>query len=622
MCGIAAILCPRPRKPQAGLAQAMADAMEHRGPDDRGSWEGPGAALGNRRLAVLDLSAAGHMPMADPTGRYVITYNGEVYNYRELRAELEGLGHSFTTETDTEVVMRAVAQWGDAALLRLNGMFAFALHDRQAGSTLLARDRFGVKPLYYTRIDDELLAASEVKAFLKHPSFRVEVDLRALREYFTYQNLYSDRTLFLGVRMLLSGHAMRVGPDGQLRTWRWWDFDMRHQLDPVTVSPREAAIEVRRLFEQAVKRQMVSDVPLGSFLSGGMDSGSIVAVASRHVPRLRTFTAGFELEGAKGVEATFDERAAAETMAAAFGTQHYEQVLQPQDMRDVLERLIWHLEDPRVGMCWQDWCANELASRFVTVCLSGAGGDELFGGYPWRYAAVAEATDAASFVAEAYRYWQRLVPEAEHAAVFAPSVMEATAGYSPRHDLEAVLQDAPVRAGAWTDLALYLDFKTFLHGLMVVGDKLSSAHSLEQRVPFLDNDLVDYAAKLPADYKVDASRGDVHHEARLRVSNDGKLVLRDAMNGLIPEGIRLRRKQGFSPPDATWYAGPNLPFIWDTLLSPAAQSPAYFARGFVERIVDEHASGKANHRLLLWSLLSFEMWCRQFRPAEPGAAKI
>ena len=420
----------------SAIARRMTDAIAHRGPDGDGLWvEGP-VALGHRRLAIIDLSPAGAQPMQSRDGRYVISYNGEIYNYRELRVALEARGCQFHSRSDTEVLLQALSEWGVAnALSRLNGMFAFALWDRHERALTLGRDRYGVKPLYYASIVSALLFGSEVKALLQHPALRPEINLPGLFEYFTFQNFFTDQTLFSGVRLLPAGCWLRVDLDDQPnagpRVHRYWDYDFQ---EPVRASSDEEYLEeLDFLFRQAVSRQLVSDVEVGSYLSGGMDSGSITAIAARQLPLLRTFTCGFDLSSASGIELNFDERRTAERMSYLFGTEHYEMVLKAGDMERVMPRLARHLEEPRVGQSYPNFYVAQLASKFNKVVLAGTGGDELFGGYPWRYYRAVVNDDFEHYIDKYYHYWQRLIPNKLIQRVFCACFRRGEARLDPRY---------------------------------------------------------------------------------------------------------------------------------------------------------------------------------------------
>jgi asparagine synthase (glutamine-hydrolysing) len=331
-------------------------------------------------VPAATLTPAGHQPMATAQNQYVITYNGEVYNFQELRMELEALGHQFRSLSDTEVVLYAYKEWGAKCLDKLNGHFAFAIWDKAKQELFLARDRYGTKPLYYTFAGPYFIFASEQKAILTHPAVKREIDLEALLEYFTFQNLFTDKTLLKDIKLFPAGSWATIPLSFQhsaLIFHRYWTWYFCEPERPLTES--EYIEELDRLFRQAVNRQLVSDVDVGAYLSGGMDSGSITAIAAKQLPYMKTFTCGFDLSSASGIELSFDERVKAEAMSARFKTEHYEMVLKAGDMERVLPRLAWHLEEPRVGQSYPNFYAAKLASKFVKVVLSGAGGDELFG---------------------------------------------------------------------------------------------------------------------------------------------------------------------------------------------------------------------------------------------------
>ncbi len=623
MCGIAGILNQTGAAVSPVVLRRMADALAHRGPDGEGAYINGPIGLAHRRLAIIDLSPAGHQPMVTPDGRYVLSYNGEVYNFQELRLELEALGHQFRSRTDSEVVLHAWAEWGEKSLLRLNGMFAFALWDTRRRELVLARDRYGIKPLYYAHCHDAFLFGSEVKAILAHPSFSTEMDREALLEYMTFQNFFTDRTLFKEVRLLPAGSFMRVTAQAgdTVTTGRYWDFNF---IEPTESATEQDYIdEFDRLFRQAVSRQLNADVPVGCYLSGGMDSGSITAVAASQVPYIKTFTVGFDLSSASGIEMGCDERRRAEAMSYHFKTEHYEMVLKAGDMERCLPQLVWHLEEPRVGQSYPNFYAAKLASRFGKVVLSGAGGDELFAGYPWRYyrAVVNDSFD--HYIDKYYAYWQRLIPNTTIRTVFAPIWKDVSHVWTRDIFRDVFAQHASelTRPEDYINHSLYFEAKTFLHGLLVVEDKLSMSHGLETRVPLLDNDLVDLAMRVPARFKL----GNLGEVVRLNENEpgektqkyfqrtrDGKLLLRKAMRRYIPAEIAEGEKQGFSAPDASWFRGDSIDYVRRRLCRDHARIYNFLDGSAVRALVDEHIQGKQNRRLLIWSLLCLEEWCRLF----------
>jgi asparagine synthase (glutamine-hydrolysing) len=625
MCGIAGFLNLDGAPADAGIAAAMRDAVAHRGPDGSGLHVDGPVGLGHRRLAIIDLSAGAAQPMQSPNGRWTIVYNGETYNFRELRAPLERAGWSFRTQSDTEVLIAGAAIWGVRELARrIDGMAAFALWDAAEQRLYLVRDRFGVKPLYLWRTSGRIAFASEIKAFLAHPEFRVRLNPAALREYFTFQNLFRSHTLFAGVEHLPPATILAVGMRSESQE-TYWDYNFSR---PEPIESEEAATVLERLMAEAVQRQLVSDVPVGAYLSGGMDSGTLVALASRRIPRMQTFTAGFEMSQIEGTEAGFDERHSAELMANIYRTEHYEQVINAGDVRWSLPKVVWHLEDLRLGMSYPNYYIARLASKFVKVCLSGAGGDELFGGYPWRYYRVFRSIDRNDYLASYYKFWQRLTSVEDRKALFGAAADDEAEMFDV---FGSVYHDSPALSFATPEdhiyASLYFECRTFLSGLLLVGDKLSMASGLEERFPFLDNALVDFAMRLPAEHKL----ADLEH--MLSIDEDaihkkvlaeeaffgGKSCLRKAMAHVLPESIVQRRKQGFSSPEASWYRGENADYVQEVLLNGELASSAFLDPDFIRSSVDDHMSNRANRRLLIWSFLSFEYWCRIFLNGERPA---
>lgn len=621
MCGIVGIYHFKQQAVSGVILNQMNEAMLHRGPDGDGIWVDGHIGLAHRRLAIIDLSAHGHQPMMCESGRYIISYNGEVYNFRELRITLEALGHQFHSATDTEVVLKAFAQWGHQAIPKFNGMFAFAIWDTQEKTLTLARDRYGIKPLYYTIVNQQLLFASEIKAILQHPDATCMIDYQALAEYLSFQNFISPNTLFKGVEILAPGHILTIQQD-QIKTKQYWDFDFRQNND--AISREECSEELERLIQQAVNRQLVSDVDIGAYLSGGMDSAAITAIAAKQLPYLKTFTCGFDLSSASGLEQDFDERKDAEHMSYLFKTEHYEMVLKAGDMERCMNTLAYHVEEPRVGQSYPNFYAAKLASKFGKVVLAGTGGDEIFAGYPWRYYPQVASTSQDHFLKNYFQFWQRLFKEEEHPALFAPiqsELKEFSAFNRFKHIFHGTNHDIDNSPDNYINQCLYYEAKTFLHGLLIIEDKLSMAHSLESRVPFLDNDLVDFALKIPAEYKLGnlqtaykALQQQENIDALLQKNKDGKLIFRDAMKNHLPASIINKTKQGFSAPDSSWFKGESIGYIRDKFIHSPSRIYEFLDKATVQRKINEHLTGQHNNRLIIWSLLSLEKWCEQFNP--------
>lgn len=607
MCGIAGYFQTDGMPASHAVLEKMLAAVAHRGPDGKGSWLVDGVALGHTRLAIIDLSDGGRQPMQTPCGRYTITYNGEIYNYLELKTELRALGHRFQSESDTEVILIAILEWGiDDAIKRLNGIFALALWDAGEKRLHLARDRFGVKPLYWTWSGQRLVFGSEIKALVAHTEVDAQLNPDGLREYLTFQNFHSAQTLFKGIEMLPPGSILTVaqGQDSCPAARRY--YALRFQGVEFEQSAEDYREELRHLFRQAVERQLISDVEVAGFLSGGIDSGAIVSIASQAVEQMHTFTCGFDLSSASGMEVFFDERREAEMMSAIFATQQYEIVLKSGDMERVFPALVRSLEEPRVGQSYPNYLVSRLAAKFNKVVLAGTGGDELFGGYPWRYAqSLGPDTDATR--ENTFRYWHRLFAPDEVDRALAPIAGQLT-GPSPREIFDGLFPglgaDAPIDERL--NAVMTYEANTFLPGLLVVEDKVSMAHGLETRVPFLDNDLVDFACRLPVGLKVDTGLladcvGGTGAEPPA-----GKVLLREVVSELVPQKIAKARKQGFSAPDATWFRGASIEFVKSRILDDKAKIYDIISKDYVTNRLEEHFSGQRNNRLLIWSLLHIE----------------
>ncbi|MCG3651922.1 asparagine synthase (glutamine-hydrolyzing) [Aliarcobacter butzleri] len=660
MCGIVGALSLNRPTINVNYIKSMADKIAHRGPDDAGylcfhtgarhnkkisfyqnltdekfkniedmlpTIESNSAQrelhshdydlyMGHRRLSILDVSYAGHQPMSDLSKNIWIAYNGEIYNFKELRIELEELGHRFKSQTDTEVIIYAYIEWGIECIKRFNGMFAFSLYDNFNKKFYLCRDRYGIKPVYYHITQDKtFIYASEIKSILEYKDYKSEVDKEALLEYFTFQNIFTNKTLHKDIQILEAGHYFEIDLlSKEIEKKQYWDFDFSQ---PETIKDeREYIEELDRLFTQAVQRQLISDVPVGSYLSGGMDSGSITAIASNHFQKsndfLKTFTVGFDLSSASGMELSFDERAKSEYMSYMFKTEHYEMVLKSGDMERCMNNFAYHLEEPRVGQSYPNYYASKLASKFVKVVLSGAGGDELFAGYPWRYYKAVNNDSFDNYIDKYYGFWKRLIPNKDIQNVFSP-ILKDTKVWTK--DIFASVFKTPVNVQTpeeYINHSLYFEAKTFLHGLLVVDDKLSMAHSLETRVPFLDNDLVDFAQKIPVKFKLanlnKVIKMDENEIGKMQKTNDGKVILRKAMSKYIPEDIHKAVKQGFSSPDNSWFKGESIDFVKAKLLNSDANIYKYMDKDATQKLINEHLEGKQNRRLFVWSLLNFEEW--------------
>ena len=663
MCGIVGVLSLYKKTINLRYLKPMADKISHRGPDDAGylcfnsgtldkknktfykyftekKFENKSNPLpvidsesfrrelysqnfdlymGHRRLSILDVSYAGHQPMSDSSKNIWISYNGEIYNFKQLRSELKKFGHIFKSNSDTEVIIYAYKQWGINCLKKFNGMFAFSLYDNLKKKFYLCRDRYGIKPIYYHLTKDKTLVyASEIKSILEYNEVNTEINKSSLIEYFTFQNFFTNNTLHKNIHILEAGNYIEINlVSKKLKQHQYWDFNFSNPQN--IKDEREYEEELSRLFSKAVESQLVSDVSVGSYLSGGMDSGSITAIASNIFKKsnnsLKTFTIGFDLTSASGIELSFDERKEAKYMSNKFKTEHYEMILKSGDMEKSLPKLAYHLEEPRVGQSYPNYYAAELASKHVKVVLSGAGGDELFGGYPWRYYKASNNKNFEDYIDKYYVFWQRLIPNQYIEKIFSP-IKKDIENIWTKDIFQSVFKNSILAKTTedYINQSLYFEAKTFLHGLLVVEDKLSMSHSIETRVPFLDNELVDFAQKIPAKYKLGnlnkVIKMNENEISKIIKTNDGKMILRKVMSNYIPDDIVKAEKQGFSAPDKSWFKGESIDFVKAKLLNKKAKIYKYLDKAVVKKLINDHLDGKQNRRLFIWSLLNFEEWIR------------
>lgn len=605
MSGIVGILNFNHQPVLRDQLKAMTDILKHRGPDGEGHYIDGHVGLGHRQLATVDLNRADTQPLNTSDGRFTITYNGTIYNLINLQRELKARGYQFHSQTAAETILNAYTEWGPQCVKRFNGMFALAIWDTKKQQLFLARDRYGIKPLYYHIGHKGFVFASENKAIFvsglyPHPI----LDKVGLVEYLTFQNFFTDRTLFQDIQLLMPGHYAILDAGHCLKKTIYWDFDFN---TPLKISEAEAIEETDRLFQQAVQRQLIGHIPVNAYLSGGIDSGAITMVASRILPSMKTFTIGFDLSSASGLELSFDERTKAEHISYLAKTEHYEMVLKAGDMERCMDKYVWHLEEPRVGQSYPNYYAAKLASKFGKIVLTGAGGDELFGGYPWRYFHTDHPIMFDDFIDQYYIKWQRLLPNKVLRELLAP-IWEDVQHVWTRDifaDVFGTIVKERLTPTECLNHSFYLEAKTFLHGLLVVEDKLSMAHGLETRAPFLDNDLVDFAMKIPASFKVKKKVVQVDENdlaSKNKAYWSGKNILRKTLERYLDKSVTQYKKQGFSSPDASWFRGESIEYV-KTALTPASMPTTLFNTSIIEQILQKHITGEQNYRLAIWSLL-------------------
>ena len=644
MCGLTGFFRPLERAPlthdESAALRAMNAAITHRGPDEDGFYEGPGVALAARRLSIIDI-AASHQPQVGPSGRTFCVFNGEIYNFRAIRDELIGLGHTFTTEGDTELLPHGYEAWGMEGLLeRLNGMFAFAIYDERSHELFLARDRLGIKPLYVGEFDGTWVFGSELKGLLPHPAVRREVDAGALARYLVLEYVPSPRSIYRGVGKLEPAHYMRIGPDGRASRHRWWTLRYTRDRDgwthPEIPLPKLGADTYtdwshRLLFalREAVRARLVSEVPIGALLSGGVDSSAVSALMSELVPDLRSFSIAFD-------EQSFDESKWSQAVADRIGSRHTSRVFRSEDFTDALNAVRGFQDEPfadaSILPTW--FLSRTVKEEGVTVVLTGDGADELFAGYPTylaqqmahrvqtvpgarflmrggaklldrvpsSYENITPEYMARRFLAGAplsparrQASWLGAFMEPEMQRVLHPDVFGEVDEEAPFGELEAHHAFAGAQGGDFLERLTYLDLRTYMgDDILVKVDRASMANSLEARTPFLDHRLVELSARIPPHLKLNGRRG--------------KYILKRAIRPRLPHGVVDRRKKGFGMPVAKWLHGPWRDLLLDTLGGGRAEATGLFVQAEVDRLVDEHLSGRRDRRKPLWSLLMFLWW--------------
>ena len=631
MCGIAGFVDQGDfsAEERTAILTRMCQVIFHRGPDDQGIQVNGPVGLGMRRLSIIDL-AGGHQPMSGEDGTVTIVFNGEIYNFHELHEQLKARGHQFKTNSDTESIVHCYEEFSDACVKHLRGMFVFAIWDAKSKTLLLARDRAGKKPLYYTRTArGSFIFGSELKSILEHPDVEREIDLEALDAYVTLGYVPDPLSIFRGIHKLPPGHTLTYSQD-KITLKQYWDFT----YEPAPVRTEEAYVEeLRVLLEDAVRARLISDVPLGAFLSGGIDSSTVVALMAKLMGQpVKTFSIGFR-------EDSYNELKYARMTAEKYGTDHHEFFVTPE-ICEIADELVWHFDEPFADpSAIPTYMVSKLAREHVTVALSGDGGDELFGGYE-RY------------LVERNRRMFAQLPKAFRENVMHPLSMRLPHGARGRNLLHNLALDpvhryldsvsvftsmnrsllysadfkrdlenehsatasfldhaSKVKTGADLDLLLYTDSKTYLPGdILTKVDRMSMAASLETRAPLLDQKLIDFVTRIPAALKI--------------VGNETKYILKKAVKGLVPEEIMTRPKQGFGLPLAKWINQELRGRIRDTLTEPITRQRGYFEPSYIKVLLDEHERGRRDHSYSLWALLMLELWHRQFLDAKPAHVPV
>ncbi len=620
MCGICGIVHRKSDSPvDPHDIKNMCDVITHRGPDDEGKFVSNNVGLGMRRLSIIDLST-GAQPIFNEDRSIAIVFNGEIYNHQNLRHELQAKGHVFVTKTDTEAILHAYEEYGADCVTKLNGMFGFAIWDSRKHRLFVARDRIGIKPMYYYCDQEQFVFGSELKSIVQVPSVPRNIEPRALDTFLTFEYIPSPYSIFRNVFKLPPGHWLMY-ENGQVKTQQYWHLEYQRSSH----SSRQLQQNLQELLEDAVRVRLMSDVPLGAFLSGGLDSSSIVAMMCRaSSDKVKSFSIGFD-------DTTYNELPYARAVASHFGTEHFEEIITP-DVASLTEKILWMLDEPFGDFSvFPTYLVSQMARKNVTVVLSGDGGDELLAGYDTyiaqqvarRYAklpaflrkgaiepivnAMPPTDKKKGFINKSRRFvegarlsgdlqhvrWMIFLQQAEKELLYADDFRRSLNGY----DSHGFIRDyfRQVSTGNPLDEQEYVDIKTYLvDNILVKVDRMSMANSLEARVPFLDHRFVEFAATLPSEMRL--------------FKNRTKHILKESLRDVLPLNIIERGKEGFSIPIKNWVKKELKPHMMDALSERNVKDKGYFNPNYVNRLVQEHLVGRENHSHRLWALMVFHMW--------------
>ncbi len=620
MCGICGVIHRKKDHPvQFADVKKMCDVIKHRGPDDEGQYVHDNVGLGMRRLSIIDLSS-GHQPIFNEDRSMAIVFNGEIYNHKDIRKDLEPKGHVFTTHTDTEVIIHAYEEWGVDCVQKLNGMFGFAIWDGRKDRLFLARDRLGIKPMYYYVDDNQLAFGSELKSIVQLDSVPREIEPKALDTFLTLEYIPSPYSIFKNIFKLPPGHWM-LYENGETKIRQYWQLN--YQRSHASTAELERRLE--ELLEDAVNIRLMSDVPLGAFLSGGLDSSSIVAMMSRRQKdQVKSFSIGFD-------EATYNELPYARAIAEKFKTEHFEEIITP-DAASLTEKILWMLDEPFGDFSvFPTYLVSEMARKNVTVVLSGDGGDELLAGYDTyiaqgvarRYAklpaflrkgaiepivnALPPTEKKKGFINKSKRFiegarlpdflqhvrWMIFLQSAEKDLLYSSDFSRSLNGYNSHGFIQEYFSQ--VTSSDPLDQMEYVDIKSYLvDDILVKVDRMSMANSLEARVPFLDHRFVEFAATIPSELRLNGKRT--------------KHILKSSLQHELPMNIIERGKEGFSIPIKNWVKNELKPMMMQALSEQNVKDKGFFDPQFVNRLVDEHLKGRENHSHRIWALMVFHMW--------------
>jgi asparagine synthase (glutamine-hydrolysing) len=585
------------------LLSSMLESINHRGPDDRGTHLNNSFSIGHNRLSIIDLSEKGKNPIWNENKTICIIFNGEIYNYEELKKDFEAKGHKFKTKTDTEVILHGFEEYKEKILDKLNGMFAFAIYNLKTNEIFIARDRLGIKPLYYYFDGQNFMFASEIKAILQNKKIKRIPNYETITEYLTFQNILDEKTFFKGINILLPGNYLRFN-NNNLEIKEYWKPEFKYKKR----NYQELLKEFRETFKNSIKRHMTSDVPVGSYLSGGFDSASVTTLASKEIPeKINTFTCKFDIKG------EFDETPCARAVAKQIGANNFEIEVTKEDFLKNIKKTIYHMDEPRVGIpVIAQYHLSELVSKHIKVVLTGHSGDELFAGYP-VFQAKTYKNNLKNFLkilkdkkrlnllyylllpklySEIKHGLIVIFPEKEKKKLLTKEFLKKTKNYNPHKAIKKVIGNENLTE---IEKLQYLYLKTYLPGLFIAEDKMGMAHSIEARIPFCDNEMVDFALSIPIQQKLK--------------NNELKGIIKNGMKGIIPKILYEQEKRGFPTPLNHWLKNGLDKYFEEILLSKEALSRRIYKRKEVKKLLKKRDFWSINK---LWCLLNIELWFREF----------
>ena len=611
MCGFVGQFNFGSEKIESSNIELMLQQINHRGPDSKGFYFNENFKMGHCRLSIQDISTKGNQPMHSSDGRYIIAYNGEIYNFKSLRKQLQIKNYNFKSKTDTEVILKGYIEWKEEVIKKLNGMFAFVIWDNKKKELFCARDRYGIKPLYYFKNSKSFIFSSEIKGLLKNSNVSKKLNIKSIKQYLIFQNNFTNETFFENIKSFPPGYFYIINCKQQrkIKYWAWNFFD-----DTLTRESRFSEGLILNKIENAVNKNLISSVPINTYLSSGIDSSIIAYFAKKKVKNLKSFTIGFEKPKKFQFE---DESKIARHISEYLKINNYLKKLNKNCINKCVKLLTYAVENPRVGQSYPNYYAAKIASKHSKVVLSGIGGDEIFGGYPWRYFISEKKIYFEEFIDKYFKNWQRILNFDE---------LKTLTGLDCEEEIREIFKDKFIKKSSkkldqsdFINYSLEFEANTFLSGLLSIEDKISMSFSLETRVPFLDNDLVDYIQKIPAknllmniNSEVNFDENTFGNKRELFFKNkDGKKILRNIFNGILPDFITKNKKLGFTGPDEAWFREANYKTMQDNLNK---DEPVFELLDFkyANSLIEEHIGKKKNRRLMIWSFIQINQWLKIF----------